>query len=103
MPELGRQLAQQVLAAQFAPGLSDLMGQNFRKTEVLEQSDYVREGLVKRQHVVVRGFHEILVESIEQRMGRLVSDDIMGQTSKDHAAGELAGGPILGGRKVAKE
>src|SRR5262245_6860394 len=79
------------------------MCQNFRKAEVLEQSDNVREGLVKRQHVRVSGFHEMLVETIEQRMSRLVRNDVVGETGKDHPTGELAGGSILDGRKVAEE
>ena len=70
---------------------------------MLEQRDDVGERLVEGQHVRVGRLHEVLVQAVEQRVRRLVRDDVVRQAGEDHAAGELAGGAIVGGRKVAEE
>ena len=87
--ELRGELREQVLAAQVAARPGDLVRQHFRKREVLKERDDVGEGFVERQDVRVGRLHEVLVEAVEQRMRRLVRDDVVRQAREDHAAGEL--------------
>ena len=70
---------------------------------MLEQGDDVGKGLVKGQHVRVGRLHEVLVEAVEQRMRGLVGHHVVRQAGEDHAAGELAGGSVLRGRKVTEQ
>src|SRR5687768_5118409 len=51
VPELRRELSEQVLAAQVAFGLRDLMRQHFREAEMLKQRDDIRKPFVEGKHV----------------------------------------------------
>lgn len=57
--------------------LGGLMGQHLGEGEVLKQSDDFRKSLVKRQGVGICWLHEIFMKAVQQRMRRLMRDDIV--------------------------
>ena len=54
------------------------MPEHLGKGEMLEQSHEVSKGLVEGEHIGIGGIHEMLVETIQQRMGHFVRDNVMG-------------------------
>ena len=76
--ELLRQLTEQVLGPQVAPGARDLVKQNLGMREMLEQGGDVGKSFVKRQHVGIARLGEPRVEPIEQRVGHLVGNHVVG-------------------------
>ena len=53
---------------------------------MLEDSDDVGEGLVEGEHVGVGGVLEAPVHPVEQRVRRLVRDDVVGQAGEHGTA-----------------
>ena len=70
----------------------DLVAQQLGKREVLEHRHDVGEGLVERQDVDVARLLIAPMQSVEQRMRRLVRDDVVRQTGEHHAAERLVVG-----------
>src|SRR5215213_10034686 len=90
LPELLGQLAQQVVRFQVSPCVRDLMAKHLGIREMLEQRHHVGERLMKGPDVLVARFIEIGVHAIDERVGGLVSDDVVRETGKDGAAGKMA-------------
>ena len=86
LAELLRQLAEQVLAGQVAARRRDLVPQDVRQGEVLEQRHDVGERLVEGEHVGVARLDEAAMHAVEQRVRRLVGDDVVRQAGEDRAA-----------------
>ena len=102
--ELAGQLAEQVLlVAQVAARARDLVPQDLREREVLQQRDDVGERLVKGADVGVGRLQEVPVHAVEQRMRGLVRDDVVRQAGEDHAAGHVIAGVVLDRLEVAEE
>ena len=77
LAELLRELAQPVLAREVAAGRGDLVAQDLGEREVLEQRDEVGERLVEREHVGIARLVEAAMDAVEQRVRRLVRDDVV--------------------------
>ncbi len=103
LAELLGELGEQVLFRQIAAGLGDLVAQHLGVGEVLEERHDVGEGLVEGQDVDVARLDEAPVHAVQQGVGRLVGDDVMGEAGEDRAAGEDALGAGRRGGKVAEQ
>ena len=70
---------------------------------MLEQRDDVGEGLVEGEHVGVARLDEAPVHAVEQRVRRLVRDDVVREAGEDECrrAGCCAGS--AGAREVAEQ
>ena len=77
---------------EIAAGLGDLVLKRFRQREVLEQRDDVGKGLVKREDVRIGRLAEPAVQAIEQRMRRLVRDDVVRDAVKTTPPGSAVPG-----------
>ena len=76
--ELTGKLSQQVLlVSEIAARAGDLVPQDLREREVLQQRDDVGEGFVKGPDVGIGGLEKVPVHAVEQRMRRLVRDDVV--------------------------
>ena len=91
--ELLRQLAEQVLAGEIAARARDLVAQHARIGEVLEQRDDVGERLVEGQHVAIDRLVEARMHAVEQRVRRLMRDDVVRQAGEDQRARRVAARP----------
>ena len=90
LSELSGQFAQERLVFDdIALGCGNLVPQDFRKREMLQQGDNVGKRLVKRQNVGIGRIDELAVHAVEQRMSGFVRDDVLRQAGEDHAAGQL--------------
>ena len=56
--------------------------------EVEEQRDEIGERLVERRHVHVGRIHERRAQPVEQRVRRLVRDDVVAERGADQAVAE---------------
>ncbi|OPZ88025.1 MAG: hypothetical protein BWY76_00161 [bacterium ADurb.Bin429] len=96
-------LRQQALLRQVAACFGDLLAQHRRVGEMLEEGHQVGNGFVQRQHVDIRWLHKARVQAIHQRMGGLVSDNIVREAGERRAARQRQAGGDMRGGKVAEE
>ena len=85
--ELDRQLAEHGVRAQVTRGCAGSGARAGPAGRSLEQGDDVGERLVERQHVEVGRLGEAAVHAVEDRVRRLVGDDVVGQAGVHAAAG----------------
>ena len=88
-PNCTRELPQQVLPARGAVVRRNLV-QHIRHGEVLEQRDDVGERLVEGEHVGVGGLAKPAMQAIEQRVRRLVRDDVVRKARRTRDPGKSA-------------
>ena len=65
------------------------MMQHFRKTEVLQQRHDVGEGFMKREHVRIGRIEISWQDGVEQRMRRLMRDDVVREAGENNSARKL--------------
>ena len=85
-----------------AGGIQPILDQ-LAKREALEQRDDVGEALVERRHVGVGVLDVALVNRVENRVRRLVGDDVGAQTGEDQPAGIVRALELIGGGEVAEQ
>src|SRR4030095_5873171 len=90
LTELLGQFAEQILTRQVASRLRDLVRQGFGMAEVLKERDDVRERLVKRERRGVGRLHVVRVNTVQNRVCRLVGDDVLREAREDHATRKIA-------------
>ena len=73
------------------------------KREVLEQRDDVGERLVEGEHVGVARLDEAAVHAVEQRVRRLVRDDVVRQAGEDQRRPACSSGRRPPAREVAEQ
>ncbi len=81
--ELGCQAGENRLTLQVAAAAPDLVLQNLPEGEVLHQRDDIRKALVERQHIRIGRLRKAVVHAIENRVRRLMRDDIVGEATED--------------------
>src|SRR5215469_8417654 len=91
------------MALEIASRVSDLIAQNLREREVLQQRHNVRKSLVKRQHIGVGRIHELTVHAVEQRVRGLMSNNVLRKASKNGASGKLPARVVVISIEISKE
>jgi hypothetical protein len=92
LAELLRELAEQALAGEIAARLRDLIAQDLGEAEVLEEGDDVGERLVEGERVAVRRQEILRQRRVEQRVRRLVRDDVVREAGEHEPARQLRAG-----------
>ena len=100
--EFLRQRRQQALLFQIAAGPGNLVGQNLRVGELLEQRHDIRERLVQRQHVRVRRLGEPRVQPVQNGVTGFVHDDVVGQ-ARENGGARRRGAAFPARREVAEQ
>src|SRR5690606_34064481 len=85
------QAAEERLGFDVAARTRDLALEDLGNREVLHQRDDIRERLVQRQNVGIRGFVESAVHPVEHRMSGLVRDDVVREAGIDAGAWDELG------------
>ena len=102
--ELAGQLAEQALLGPQRPaGRGNLVLEDLGEREVLEQRDDVGKRLVEGADVGVGRREIAAVHAVEQRVRRLVRDDVVREAGEHHAARNVLGCFGLGGAEVAEQ
>ena len=99
--ELLGQLGEQAASCEFAAGSCNLLLDDLRMREVLEQCHDVGERLVKREDVGIGGFHEMRMHAVEESMGHFMGDHVVGKTREHHAVPQHAW--VVGVRREVSE
>ena len=68
------------------PRVANRLLDDVRVGEVQEQRDQIGEAFVKRRHVDVGRIEKRRPQPVEQRMRRLVGDDVVAERGADEAA-----------------
>ena len=102
LAELLGQLDQRRAGGQVGPVGLDVAGQQLRQREVLEQRHHVGEALVEGVHVDVGRLLVQGAEPIDQRVRRLVHDDVVGQAAEHPLPGQVPAGVAGIGTEVAE-
>jgi hypothetical protein len=82
LAELVGQLAEQALLFQVAPGAGNLLPQDLKVGELLEEGQDVRKGFVEGPEVSIGRLYEPAVQAVQQGVGGLMGDDVVGQAGK---------------------
>ena len=103
LPELLRQLSEALAdLRRRALRLPDLACQRLRHREVLEQRDNVGESFVERRHVDIGPLGIAGMQPVEQRVRRLVRDDVVRDDAEDDRAAHDRAAAV-GGREIAEQ
>src|SRR3954464_9102638 len=68
-----------------------------------EERRQVREGFVKGWNVDVGRFHEVSANAVDDRMGRLMGNDVVGQAGEDRLARQVFAGVGQTCPKIAEQ
>ena len=104
LAELRRQLAENEPLPIQAPGggVQPVLDQ-FAKREALEQRHDVGEALMERRHVGVGVLDVARMNRVENRVRRLVGDDVRAQAGEDEPARIVGALELIGGGEVAEQ
>ena len=89
MTELLREFGQHVPRPQFTSRARDLIAEYFCEREVLEDRHYVSKRFMECEYVRIGRLDEAPVESIQERVGCFVRDDIVRKAREHRAAGKV--------------
>src|SRR5262249_53775557 len=84
--ELLRQLSQDALAREIAAGACDLVSEDARIREMLEQRNDVGKSFVEGEHILVDRLVETWVYAVEQRVRRFMRNNVVRKTREDRGA-----------------
>src|SRR5262249_48804474 len=97
------QLSEQILTPDIAARARNLVAQRFGQGEMLEYRNDVRESFVEGQRVGGRRLRKPAVQSIEQRMGGLMADDVMRQAAENRPTRQIIAGGQFGSPEITEQ
>jgi len=103
LSELHGELREQGAATEVPACSGDLVAQDFGVGEVLQEGDDIGERFMEGVDIRVGGFGEVDMHPVQNGVGHFMSDDVVGETGKDHATGIGVSGVGVFGGEVAKE